>query len=163
MGVALCGVSWNGRFDVGCLEWRRTLGLAEIIWLDADMHLDLQRHKSRRVHLQIVPGHAIALDKIANAYLERIIHEQAAETIHCEENCVPTTSPTKRCRGTLNAPIRLGNFGVVGFRHRAFLCPKRGRRALPNVLDCFRIDATLCRQRIAHERNRRQSRDNMRE
>ena len=135
----------------------------EIIGLHADVHLDLQRHKSWRVHFQIVPRHSKALDRIANAVLEGIVHKETAETIHREKDSVPATGPTKCPGGALDTPIALRDFGVIGLGDRAFLRAKCGRRALANILDRFRLDPALRRHWISNGRDLLQIRDNMRE
>ena len=107
----------------------------------ADMQRDVERHEPRRADLEVVAGHAEALEVAAQPRPERRVNRAAAEPVGGDEHGVPAAGPAERRRGALHVGAPLGGGGIVGGGHRALLGAKRLGRVAARRLDVFRIDA----------------------
>ena len=120
----------------------------EVFVRHTHMQVDFQRHEFRFIDLQVMTGHAIPLDVFPNIGFERIRQRGARATVHSEERCVPTPCPAERRRGTLYIGMTFGHLRVIRLGDGTLLHAIGHRRALPNVLQRFRLLPADGRQRV---------------
>src|SRR5258707_733191 len=67
----------------------------EISIPDTNRHLDIQRNIKRRIDLQILAGHSITLDAIAQLLFENDVYVFSAQPVDRQEHRVPTACPSQ--------------------------------------------------------------------
>src|SRR4051812_28483088 len=84
------------------LEYTRLDVAAEVLRRDAHEQFDFERNVARRIELEIVPGHPVALDAGGQFVFERLIELASSERIDGHEHRVPAAGPAQRRRGALH-------------------------------------------------------------
>ena len=121
---------------------------AEVVGLHADVQRDVERHVARRVDLEVVAGHAKALEVTAQPRLEARVDRGAAEAVGGDEHRVPASGPAKRRRGALHFGAPLGGRRIVGGGDGALLGAEGLGRVAPRRVDVFGIDAARRGHRV---------------
>ena len=96
---------------------------------------------ARRVDLEVVAGHAKALEVAAQPRLEARVDRRPAEAVGGDEHRVPAAGPAEGRRGALHFGAPLGGRRIVGGGDRALLGAERLGRVAPRRVDVFGIDA----------------------
>ena len=88
----------------------------------------------RAVDLDVVAGHAVALQQRAQLVFEIRVDRRTAAAIDGHENGVPAAGPAEGGGGPLHVRMALRDRGVVGRGDRPLLDAEGRRRPLPHVV-----------------------------
>jgi len=90
-------------------EYARPLDLAaKVTRLNADGHLDFERHEQRAVNLEVLAGHSKTFQVTAHLTREGVVHVQTADPVDGYKRSAPASRPPEGCGRALDVG-RIGN------------------------------------------------------